>query len=107
MVMPGERSTRRIAWLPRVAAYCAVNVVLWGAAFDFGTLCTNDYSCNVSDCAPCRHILTAFWVGVWTALSAGIVGYLIGRRFGRRWVWPVDGAAGIVIVACLVVMARW
>ena len=68
-------------------------------------MCTNDNSCSVSDCAPCRHINRAFGPAAWLLVAAGIAGFFLRPRVDRGITWAIDGVCAVGVLTSLAIMA--
>lgn len=84
---PPARTTARGPW-PRLRASLVVIVFLGtigSSAVGFGIMtgCTNEYSCTISDCAPCATTsgwLAAGWIGQGVLLLAWVVLAVLAAR---------------------------
>ena len=99
---PPARTSARGPW-PQLRASLVVIAVLatigsFGVGFGIMTGCTNEYSCTVTDCAPCATTsgwLTAGWIGQGVLLLAWVVLAVLavrgsghGASAPRRCGWP-------------------
>ena len=71
----------RQRWVTALAALGLVvtpvaAVAVWAAGFGVLTMCTNDYSCSQTSCAPCRAEYVAF-NGLLALLFVAFVGSVV------------------------------